>query len=132
MSTEISELNKALSVSPQRNRAEPNDLPQLDHELYNSALIKAKCIASDEYATAVYNALCNVQWSKKDVYQILKGEPWTCSWRTAGGIVATIVESGDYMDYYCSMRESEITDEILNDFNSLGWFPELYDPESML
>lgn len=101
-------------------------------------------IKDRRYAQNVYAALCNMRWQPAEVWPMLKDEYWSCSWRSAGGIVAELrVDSNeDYMDYYCSgiqdfsgdqadpnfttgghVAEGEVTDEIRADFAQLGWHP---------
>jgi hypothetical protein len=98
-------------------------------------------IQDKQYAQNVYAALCNMRWQPADVLPILKDEYWSCSWRSAGGIVADLRGGGeDYMDYYCSgigdglgngdadrtrgyVAEGFVTDEIREDFAALGWHP---------
>jgi hypothetical protein len=98
-------------------------------------------IQDKTYAQNVYAALCNMRWQPTEVWPVLKDEYWSCSWRSAGGIVADLRGSGeDYMDYYCSgigdglgngdadrtrgyVPEGTVTDEICNDFAALGWSP---------
>ena len=55
------------------------------------------------------------------MWQILKEDTWSCSWRYAGGIVADIEGKGDYMDYYCSGSEGHVFEEIEQDLFNLGW-----------
>lgn len=122
----------------------------LEYDLRSTAWICDKAKAREEYAQNIYAALCNQSWQRNDVWPLLKGQHWSCSWRYAGGIVADMVEQGDYMDYYCSgirggaftdddekltdeqrariawydqhfVRESVVTDEIREDFFKLGW-----------
>ena len=107
------------------------------------------------YAQNLYAAMCNMQWQKMDVMPILKDEYWSCSWRSAGGIVAELRDDGeDYMDYYCSgmggfaaledeteeeaqadfaakcyAPEGQVTDEIREDLARLGWQPVPYDDD---
>jgi hypothetical protein len=61
---------------------------------------------------------------------------WTCSWRHAGGIIADMLEKGDYIDWYCSgighntngyVGEGFVTDEIRLDLLKLGWTVKPYD-----
>lgn len=74
------------------------------------------------YAQAVYAALCNNSFFKQHT-------EWHCSWRYAGGIIARLRGQGEnYMDYYCSgimddnsVVEGEITDQVREDIESLGW-----------
>ena len=78
-------------------------------------------IANDlDFATDVYNALCNMRWQRKDNQK----EIYSCSWRYAGGLVADMRGNNDsmnYMDFYCSGNEGVITDEVAAAFEKLGW-----------
>lgn len=122
----------------------------LADDIIASPEIMAKLQAEDRYyAQNLYCAWCNMQWCKRDTWPILKEEYWSCSWRGAGGVVAELRGKGeDYMDYYCSgikgglsydtkddeeyfeknryVSEGEVTEEILNDLDKLGWFPVPY------
>ena len=95
--------------------------------------------------------MCNTDWQRTEAWPILKNEKWSCSWRYAGGIVADMLQEGDYIDWYCSgissdeepdpawlanateeqvrhmkqkqayVPEGTVTDEISKDFLKLGW-----------
>lgn len=115
--------------------------------------IMAKLQQEDRYyAQNLYCAWSNMQWCKRELWPVLKEEYWTASWRGAGGIVAELRGRGeDYMDYYCSgikgglsydpkdddkyfednkyVSEGEVTDEIAEDLNKLGWFPVPYNDD---
>jgi hypothetical protein len=97
-----------------------------------------KVRASDTYAQNLYAAMCNNNFQKMDVFPILKNQLWSCSWRYAGGIIADMLEKGDYIDWYCSgigdglgngdttgdkgyVSESVVTEEIAKDLEQLGW-----------
>ena len=111
----------------------------LEYDLRSTEWICNKAKASDAYAQNIYAALCNQDWQKNEVWPLLKGEHWGCSWRYAGGIVADMREQGDYIDWYCSgirgeqgidyeppltfESEGTVTDEIREDFFKLGWIP---------
>lgn len=89
-------------------------MSELDWDLAASPRI-AERVADDDYARDLYAALCNVDWRKG------AGE-WSCSWRTAGGIVAKLRGKGeDYMDFYCSGNEGQIAPQIAADLAMLGW-----------
>ncbi len=122
----------------------------LEYDLRSTDWVREKC-QSDTYAQNLYAALCNMRWQKRDVIPILKDEYWSCSWRSAGGIVADIRGSGDYIDWYCSgMRgvsldgedntewnnrgyvgEGMVTDEIENDMYVLGWVPREWEDDQL-
>ena len=120
------------------NRPE-NDL---EYDLRTTEWILAKARSSDSYAQNIYAAMCNIRWQKLDTFPILKDEYWSCSWRSAGGIVADMQQKGDYIDWYCSgirndgyqddlataypngyVSEGVVTEEIRIDFQKLGWIP---------
>lgn len=105
----------------------------LEYDLRSSEYIVEKC-KNRAYAQNMYAALCNNEFIKNDVMQILKEDTWGCTWRYAGGVVADLVGEGDYMDWYCSgirhddgelthlyVAEGDITDEIKQDLFKLGW-----------
>ena len=126
----------------------------LVEDIRNCPEIMAKIRADDRfYAQNLYAAWCNMQWCPKEFWPILRQDPekdlWSASWRGAGGIVADLRNKGeDYMDYYCSgmggfatydeqegeaymskmkfVPEGQVTEEIANDFDKLGWFPVPY------
>jgi hypothetical protein len=128
-------------------------LNNLEYDLRSTKWICDKAKARESYAQNIYAALCNQDWQKNDVWPRLKGETYSCSWRYAGGIVADIVEQGDYIDWYCSgirgditeeqiasaleqgmdivkyVSEGVVTDEIREDFFKLGWLPVDRDDE---
>jgi hypothetical protein len=133
------------------NRPE-NDL---EYDLRTTEWILAKARASDSYAQNIYAAMCNMRWQRLDVFPILKDEFWSVSWRSAGGIVADMLQKGDYIDWYCSgmgglngdydpdsekfdvwqartkyVPESTVTEEIRADFQKLGWIPSEWPEDS--
>ena len=122
----------------------------LEYDLRSTRWICDKAKAREEYAQNIYAALCNQSWQRNEVWPLLKGQTYSCSWRYAGGIVADMRESGDYIDWYCSgirggasdaelasmtdeqrakyqwcqekfVSEGHVTDEVREDFFQLGW-----------
>ena len=122
----------------------------LEYDLRNTKWICDKAKAREEYAQNLYAAMCNNDFQKLEVWPLLKGETYSCSWRYAGGIVADMIEQGDYIDWYCSgirggaseeeltamteeqrtkykwydekfVSESVVTDEVREDLKKLGW-----------
>lgn len=120
---------------------------RLDFDICQDTEIVTKVRTSKTYAQNLYAAFCNNEWYERDMWQMLLGRRWRCSWRTAGGIVADIEgQGGDYLDWYCSgmftgypsdspeseltagyVSESVITDEIAQDLARLGWYPVIND-----
>jgi hypothetical protein len=111
----------------------------LEEDIKNDAIIMAK-LQNATYAQNVYCAMCNMRWQPQEVWSVLRDDYWSCSWRSAGGIVADLRNCNeDYMDWYCSgiigeeldandsrfeyVSEGEVTDEVLADFTRLGWKP---------
>jgi hypothetical protein len=119
----------------------------LEYDLRTTDWILDKVRSSDSYAQNIYAALCNNDFIKHDMFQVLKEETWSCSWRHAGGIVADMRGEGDYIDWYCSgmgglnsgynpendetfeqwrartkfASEGDVTDEIREDLRRLQW-----------
>lgn len=115
----------------------------LEYDLRSTKWICDKAKSSENYAQNIYAAMCNQTWQKNEVWPLLKGQTYSCTWRYAGGIVADMVERGDYIDWYCSgirggdepdvynnvnlpgdfVSEGTVTEEIRKDFFKLGWIP---------
>ena len=113
----------------------------MEYDLRSSEWMVGKVQASESYAQNLYAAMCNNEFQRLDVFPILKGETWGCSWRYAGGIIADMRGEGDYIDWYCSgirnvshdeeenklwdgrnyVAESVVTEEIHQDLRQLGW-----------
>lgn len=96
--------------------------PNLERDLRSSKEIHNKCINSEIYCRDLYNCLCNNRFFYKD-------KEWTCSWRYAGGIIADIIEKGDYIDWYASGHEGQVTDEVRLDLIKLGWIVTPYSDD---
>ena len=111
-----------------------SERPNLERDLKDSPHIVKKVRESQRYAQNLYAALCNSEFVKADnAIEALSGN-WSCSWRSAGEIVADIqAEGGCYMDWYCTgiisdlyedkghVPEGVVTDEIWEDIRSIGW-----------
>jgi hypothetical protein len=126
-------------------------LNNMEWDLVSTDWILEKVRASDSYAQNLYAAMCNNEFTKREMWPILKEEKWSASWRSAGGIVADMRQEGDYIDWYCSgiggqnlaydgtmteeewkaktgyVPESVVTEEIESDLHRLGWLVVKYD-----
>lgn len=107
----------------------------LEQELMSTDWLGEKVRSNEIYAQHLYAALCNNQFRKDEVWPILTDDTWSCSWRYAGGLIADIIGSGDYLDWYCSgiinddgssnggyVNEGFVTEEITEDLKKIGWF----------
>ena len=84
----------------------------LEWDLRTTDWILEKVRSSDAYAQNLYAAICNNEFQRKEVFQILANQTWAASWRYAGGIIADMRQEGDYIDWYCSgIRESISEDD---------------------
>jgi hypothetical protein len=120
----------------------------LEYDLLTTEWILDKVRACEIYSQNLYAAMCNNEFVKNQVWDILKDNTWSCSWRYAGGIIADMRQEGDYIDWYCSgirsdlgpesantgdrhrVEEGEITDEIREDLLRLGWISKEQDTDS--
>ena len=71
--------------------------------------------ASREDAEALWGALANIDWN----HDGLVGLGYTM--RSAGGLVARIRGSGDYLDWYCSGPHGVVADWISEAMATAGW-----------
>jgi hypothetical protein len=90
-------------------------MPELQRDLGLSFRIRG-LVRSDLFATLLYAALCNTKWRHMATRAL-----WSCSWRSAGGIVAMLRDEGDYLDWYCSMGEGLVDEQVLAEIQALGW-----------
>ena len=110
----------------------------MDLDICQCWWLTEKIRRDDVYAQNLYAAMCNQEWQYQDAWTILKDKTWSCSWRTAGQIIADIRGSGDYIDWHCSgmgfyieakepesgfVPEGMVTEEIRADLAELGWHP---------
>jgi len=136
-------LYKSARQQDEENMLDPKwQKDNLEYDLRSTDWILEKARSRDSYAQNIYAALCNMRWQRLDVFPILKDQFWSCSWRHAGGIVADMLQKGDYIDWYCSgirndgyqddlntvypnqyVSEGLVTEEIRADFQKLGWVP---------
>ena len=114
------------------------------NDIVASGWMREKC-ADEVYAQNLYAAFCNMRWIVSNSYEILKDEYWSCSWRSAGGLIADIRNNGeDYMDWYCSgmgafegphegyVGEGVVTVEIKEDLGKLGWIPYPWPDDNLI
>jgi hypothetical protein len=92
----------------------------MEYDLRSNQWICDKAKASEAYAQNLYAAMCNNDFVKNDVWPILTDKRWGASWRSAGGIIANMVEKGDYIDWYCSGIKGEISDEEYHNLTKEG------------
>jgi hypothetical protein len=74
----------------------------LEYDLLTTDWILNKVRKDEAYAQNLYAAMCNNEFVKNDVWPRLKDERYSVSWRYAGGIIADMLQEGDYIDWYCS------------------------------
>jgi hypothetical protein len=136
---DVAAMIQFLESDKERDQRQMND-PEwqknnLEYDLRSTEWIVDKVRASESYAQNLYAAMCNNDFQKLDVVEVLKNNTWSCSWRYAGGIVAHMRGHGDYIDWYCSgireyndldakknyVGEGAVTEEIHQDLKRLGW-----------
>lgn len=81
-------------------------------------------VLEDEFAQQLYASLCNVEWIKGE-------ENYACSWRYAGGLVASLRGKGeDYMDFYDSGGEGRVSEAVRYCLAQLGYAARELDFEA--
>lgn len=134
-------LYKSARQQDEENMVDPAwQKDNLEYDLRSTEWILEKVRSDDIYAQNLYAALCNNEFTKREMWPILKDQRWSCSWRHAGGIIADMQQKGDYIDWYCSgirndgyqddldnvrphqhISEGLVTEEIESDLYKLGW-----------
>jgi hypothetical protein len=100
---EYLEFWKTVKQQDEENMENPDwQKDNMEYDLRSTEWICTKARSSDSYAQNLYAAMCNNEFQKLDVMPILSDKKWSCSWRSAGGIIADMLEVGDYIDWYCS------------------------------
>jgi hypothetical protein len=89
--------------------SDQNSKPDLEHDLLASDRIRAKA-QNPVYAQHLYAALCNNQYQRRELWPVLSGHTWGCSWRYAGSVVAQLQGNGSYIDWYCSGMGRRVMD----------------------
>ena len=97
-----------------------DERPDLENDLYHCSWMPRR-VEHDDYAQLLYAALCNNKFQKQEVWPVLKGDTWSCTWRSAGTIVSELRGQGNYMDWYLSGNEGVVVDIIAEDLEKLGW-----------
>ena len=151
-------LYKSAQQQDDENMIDPNwQKDNMEYDLRSTPWMLENVRGDDVYAQNLYAAMCNNDFTKREMWPILKDQRWSCSWRHAGGIIADMQEQGDYIDWYCSgirnggyqdeadqtdltieqlahrkkleayVPESFVTDEIENDLYKLGWLVVKYN-----
>lgn len=89
----------------------------LEEEMMECDIIRDK-VLDNEYAKKLYAAMCNIRWHADG-----EPEPWSCTWRASGRIVARLrgSKAENYMSWYLSSREGIVDPEIEEDLGALGW-----------
>lgn len=92
----------------------------MEYDLRSTKWICDKAKASEAYAQNLYAAICNNEFVKNDVWPLLTDKRWSASWRSAGGIIANMREEGDYIDWYCSGIQGQLSDEEYYQLSKIG------------
>lgn len=90
----------------ERESQEEWAINNMEYDLRTCDWIAEKC-KNRSYAQNLYAALCNNDFVRNEMWEILRDKSWHCSWRYAGGIIADIRQEGDYIDWYCSGTDYE-------------------------
>ena len=104
------------------------DVPDLAADLSADAAFVER-VRDVGFAHAVYASLCNTEWRKDP-----SRRRWSCSWRTAGGLVADLRQLDEsYIDFYLQdhvlegglparpAKRRALSLEVLGHYRRLGW-----------
>jgi hypothetical protein len=106
------------SWEERRHELEQTDewkIDNMEYDLRSTKWICDKAKNSEVYAQNLYASMCNNEFVKNDVWPLLTDKRWSASWRSAGGIIANMIEEGDYIDWYCTGIQNSLSDEEFQD-----------------
>jgi hypothetical protein len=66
----------------------------------------------------VWSALANCSWEHQN------GDTASYTWRAAGDLIAAVIGRGDYMDWYMSGPDGEVSDRVAEAMEKEGWKAE--------
>jgi hypothetical protein len=113
-------LYKSARQQDEENMVDPKwQKDNMEYDLRSTEWILEKVRGDDVYAQNLYAAMCNNEFVKREMWPILKDQRWSCSWRHAGGIVADMQQTGDYIDWYCSGIRNDSYQDDPNDTTEL-------------
>jgi hypothetical protein len=74
-----------------------------------------------EAATAVYSALCNIEWEGPD------GQHYSCTWRDASMLISGIRDQGEHdLEFYYSGGEGTVDPAVSAALAPRGWHPNTF------
>lgn len=91
-------------------------IPSLETDLLSSRRMTELAQASDLFAGLLYAALCNTEWR-----HVQTGARWSCSFRDAGDVVASLRGNESYLDWYCWGFEGTVDERVHTECLDLGW-----------
>jgi hypothetical protein len=111
----------------------PRRVFNLERDVRTANWVVDRIRSEETYAQNFYAALCNNNYTPKDVWGILSNITWNCTWQQAAEIISDIRQdhnpdiwhaSGSNFkitDFAGFVEESYVTHEIESDINQLGW-----------
>lgn len=97
--------------------AEKECNPEGNFEAALERALGAQMCVDETLCREVWSAMANVVWKNRD------GAEASFTWRAAGGIIADILEDGDYMDWYCGSEDGVVSDRVRAAMTAEGWTP---------
>lgn len=75
--------------------------------------------ADERFCSDWWSALANVDW-----YNVKTHDVYSVSFRYAGGLIADLRGTGDYMDWYCGSAQAVVSDDIARRMKKFGWISD--------
>ena len=76
----------------------------------------------DEFAKQIWSALTNITWTHENGTEF-----YNATFRTAGGLIADIRGTGNYMHWYCESPDGIVSNEIETAMKTKDWTWREYD-----
>ena len=98
----------------------PGGRPRDEGDAFENSVARAlgdAMKADASLCVEMWSALANMDWKH------VNADSASYSFRAAGDLIASVIDRGDYMDWYCSGPMARISERVASAMAAEGWTP---------